>query len=175
MDEYDKEMFIYLTQPQNYKAAKTISQILSNDVEPRLDTEFWKLVNEQLYLLLKDSINKELNLVIDESVENIKKTDWKGVSISRDTNDIGIKIDLSLIDRSRVMELLYQKDPQKHLGDKETQPWPRYFHNCLTGVGDYFSKLPTTRETKISEYANIIFNYIEKATNICDEINILRK
>lgn len=174
--DYNEEMYKYLTLSGNYKAAKTISEFLNNEVEPQLNKEFWAMVEGQLKLALKESMNNSVNhLEVDESVENFRKSNWNGVYIARENDDLGIKIDLDLIDRKAVVDLLNIKNSDKHLGDKETQTWPCYFKNWLNTTGDFFNKLPETRETKISEQVNIIFNYIEMATNICDDINNLRK
>jgi hypothetical protein len=176
MSTIDDEMYDYLTEPENYKAAKDVSDLLNRIVEPRLNKEFFFEVRRQLKIKLNESMNNELkDYVVDESVETLNKSNWNGVTISRENDDLGIKIDIDLINRDKVMELLVEKNSGGRLGEKETLWWPCYHQNHFNCVGDFFNKLPKTRETKISELANIIFNYVEKATVVCDEINKMRK
>lgn len=74
----------------------------------------------------------------------------------------------------KVLELLSQVNKDKHLGDKETRPWPCYFHNHFNSSGNFFNKLPVTRESKISELVKAIYDYIEISVNVCNEINKLK-
>lgn len=175
MEKYDDEIYKYLTATDNYKAAKTISDTLSTIVEPRLNKEFWDCIKSYLEQTFKKSAIEDVKrLLIDESVEVFSLPEWKGVSISRDNDDFGINIDLKLIDSNKVRELISEINIDKHLGDKGNEPWPCYFHNFLNSSGDYFNKLPETRETKISETVKTIYDYIEKSINVCNDINKLR-
>jgi hypothetical protein len=171
MDKYDDEMYKYLTTPENYKAAKEVAELL-NKVNKRLEEEFWDEVGKQFV----EKIEKEIKYQDYSASEplSVKRSNWDGVKISSDMYDYGICIDTNKIEKEKVVPFLSQKNSEHHLGDNGSEPWPCYFENYLS-FGEFINILPENRETKISELVNLIFKYIEAATDVCDEINKMKK
>ena len=172
MDKYDDEMYKYLTIPENYKAAKEVVELL-NKVYERLYKEFWYEVKNRLEEKIKNEI-KDKEYVVDESLM-VSRKNWDGVCISPDNEDYGIRIDINKIDVVKVGQMISEKNLDGHLGNKTTDTWPIYFINYLNIIGGQVNMLPDTRETKISEMVDIILKYVKVATDVCDEINKMRK
>jgi hypothetical protein len=170
-------MYNFLTIPDNYKAAKEVSDLISN-VNERLVTEFWAEVWQKLEVRLKDLANEKANIYTvkddrsKQSLVHICKPNWDGVSISCEIHpndfDLGIYIDTTKINIAAARQLVEQKDKDKLGLQPSSECWPCWINS--PSYVEYLNILPKTRETKVSELEEIFFNYVKIASDVCDEI-----
>jgi hypothetical protein len=175
MNTYDDAMYNYLTIPDNYQAAKEVSELLSK-VNERLKKEFWGDVKQKLEIRLKELTNdQERSYVVEDMVMKIYRKNWDGVSISRENSsnnnfDLGIKIDTKKKNIAMARQLIEQKDKDNLGLQLFSQIWPCWITIPFNSDGDFLNKLPNTRETKVSELVERFFNYVKIASDVCEEI-----
>jgi hypothetical protein len=140
-------MYKYLTTPDNYKAAKEVSGLISK-VDERLVTEFWAEVWQKLEVRLNDLKNDKANIYVvkDEIICKPKKN----IAAAR--------------------QLVEQKDKVKLGLQSSSAAWPCWITIPFITYGEYLNKLPNTRETKVSELVEIFSDYVKIASDVCDEI-----
>jgi len=172
MSIYDDAMYKYLTTPDNYKAAKEVSGLISK-VDERLVTEFWAEVWQKLEVRLNDLKNDKANIYVVKD-EIICKPNWDGVSISCEIRpndfDLGILIDPTKKNIAAARQLVEQKDKVKLGLQSSSAAWPCWITIPFITYGEYLNKLPNTRETKVSELVEIFSDYVKIASDVCDEI-----
>jgi len=125
---YELEVFTYLTQPENYRAAKQIANQLGA-VDDKLRTDFWqgikKNVADNLELVEKDGWVVSLDYA--GQWFSVHRKDWKHLGVNLDQlqgrPDFGIHCSRDVYERVTVDELITTLKQNERMS-RSSAAWP---------------------------------------------------
>ena len=174
MNTYDNEVFNYLTQPDNYRAAKEISGRIG-DIDQKLIRSFWPILTDKVNSLITGT-----GWVVKFSEEDewfsIHRPDWQNLGINCDEiygiPDLGIHAPEEHFDRIKVDAILEHLIKSMGRSAKSTSAWPFYYK---LGINFYEpatleSILPTNRAEKIAEVSDKISTFFKNYSGLLNRI-----
>jgi hypothetical protein len=174
MTTYDKEVFNYLTQPANYRAAKEIAEQMGR-IDQELKQEFWEKVTDKIIQSISHT-DWEVDLSYSDEWLSIHRVGWQGLGINCDQlsgiPDLGINASNDIFNRTAVNSILEPLILAEGKSRKPTDGWPYY--NKL-GPDFYQSSslesiLPDNREDTIARVSEKILNFFKLYSPLLDKI-----
>lgn len=175
-EKYNDEMYKYLTERKNFKAAMEIEMLLP-DIKDRLKKEFWDEVKDKLNKIYHE-LNLEISIKPDNEIKiEIKRKNWNGLSIStgfdKNSVDIGIVFDENIFERNKLKEKVRKFNLTLGHLEENCDNWLCW--ESINNDFDFnnseslFKILPEKRVDLINELVNFVKNNTDKMYKICDE------
>lgn len=183
-ETYNDKMYEFLTNAENYKAAKDLSNNLEN-VNKRLKDEFKEEVIKLLRMKTEQfqhMDDKSLKFITKNEDRNcrwfeIKNDDWEYYYISTEGNDVGIRMmpdkrgELACKENFIKQEIENRKEVTGNFGNLNWIVWETYTKYAFQNNDEIIRLLPSVREKIIIECSDEIFLYVEKIIILCNHIN----
>lgn len=173
MSNYDKEIFNYLTQPENYRAAKEITDQMGR-IDEELIRIFWKSLAAKLYVELT-ATRWQIDLDYPNYL-SIHRDGWEHLGINCDqlntVPDLGIHAPNDVYDRDTVNKLLEPLFLAEGGRRKPTEGWP-YFNRLsfdFYQASTLESILPANREESLTRASTMICKFFNNYSAIVDRI-----
>lgn len=177
---YNDEMDIFLSKPENYKSAlELIDNIVR--IDKKLADEFWLEVTQRLKSKIKKLMEIEVITKYDQDSNSdwfeIYKKDWDFYFISTDNEDVGIRIidkpEKDMVVFKAIIEATIE-EKKEQLGSFKSLKWPcwKTFSNYRFQTKQEKLKiLPDVRDTVIEGCVNTLFVYIGNLIEACEVLN----
>jgi hypothetical protein len=174
MTIYDKEVFNYLTQPANYRAAKEIAEQMGR-IDQELKQEFWEKVADKILQSISPT-GWTVELSYSDEWLSVHRVEWQNLGINCDqlsgVPDLGIHAPNDVFNRATVNTLLEPLISAEGKSRKPTDGWPYY--NKL-GPDFYQSSslesiLPDNREDIITRVSERILSFFNLYSPLLDKI-----
>lgn len=174
MNIYEQEVFNYITQLENYRSAKEISNQIGR-IDQELIRIFWQDVKDKI----TDSIvaaGWNIDLSFPNSWLSIHRSEWNHLGINCDqlkgTPDLGIHAPEDIYDRGTVNSILEPLRQSEENGGKPTHGWPYY-----SRLGFDFSQpatlesiLPANKEDTVTKASTTMLRFFNKYAGLLEQI-----
>ncbi|RTQ52305.1 hypothetical protein EJV47_04590 [Hymenobacter gummosus] len=173
---YEETIYDYLTQPENYRAAKQIAGQIGT-LDERLAHDFWQEVQRAVQQQLAAE-GWEVLLSLPDWF-SVRRPGWERMGVNCDAlrgrPDFGLHCSASVYDRAKVDALLQAAGVREQEGMKgNTAEWPCYRPLTSHDFREQATMeriLPANRQAAVSEMVDTVVGFVKKYGPVLDRIH----